>query len=76
MISDEKRAENRRVFRARHEARKYTRLNASEMDLMKCYDCGERPHIKLTDYKEDTAQRCVMLACGCKGKFKWFQLVE
>lgn len=75
MATEEQKAENRRVFRSRHESRKYTRTTHASMQVMRCTSCGTRPYIKLTDYREDNHHECVMLACECNGKFKWFEVV-
>lgn len=75
MASEEQKAINRGVFLSRHKARNYRRSSSDEISQMRCTSCGERPHIELTDHEEKNGHKCVMVACGCKGKFVWFELV-
>lgn len=76
MVSEERKAENRRIHRSRHDKRSYTRLHRSDLPILRCYVCQQRPHISLTDHIEETGQECVMLVCSCKDKSKWFRIVD
>jgi len=75
MATEEQKAENIRMFKARHTERKYTRATLQEIEKFMCRDCNTRPYISLTDYHEKTSLRCVMLACECFSKYRWFEIV-
>jgi len=52
------------------------RATRAEISMMKCHQCGQRPHIDIGDYALSQGPEHWLMVCNCPNKSQWFRVID